>query len=629
MKYTLSEAQCRNFEVCSNREWLLPNGLGGYAMGTVSGSNTRRYHGLLVAAIEPPTVRQVLLANMEFEITGEGSTIGLGCNQYFGTVHPEGYQFLEQFSVGTFAYWRYRAAAMILEKRVAVHPGENATTIEFYNAGQKRFRLNLRPLVCHKFYHENFRFDAGYPGWMTLPKDETVVGHQGVELVLRHPEATRAPAVGWYYRFEYMREVERGLDPRDDLFCPCELTYDLPPGKAVTLVASVNGPAAPFKEWAEPDPSGANLATDLAAAAEKYIIQTPTRTSIIAGYPWFTDWGRDTMISLPGIFLCTQRPEMARKVISDYLSQRKQGLIPNRFVDHDETPEYNTVDATLWCLNAIYKTLVAEWDEKFARACLAAGKEIVDWHQKGTFFGIKVDPQDGLLTQGEEGVQLTWMDAKLGDWVVTPRRGKPVEINGLWINGLRALEWIANKLGEDGSSFAHAAGKAEASFEKKFWKPSLGYYFDTVDPEDASLRPNQVIAMALPFSPVDPEHASIALGAVSRELLTPVGLRTLGPEEPEYHDRFEGTMTDRDAAYHQGTVWPWLMGSYISAMKRFGGASSAELKRMLRAGREMLVECGVGGISEVYDGDEPRRPGGCPFQAWSVAEWLRAWCEDV
>jgi predicted glycogen debranching enzyme len=348
----------------------------------------------------------------------------------------------------------------------------------------------------------------------------------------------------------------------------------------------------------------------------------------MAGYPWFTDWGRDTMISIPGLCLHTGRVSEARKIILDYAAQMKQGLIPNRFVEDGEEPEYNTVDGTLWFANAIYQTLRAEWDEPFARKALKALEQMFQWHVKGTLYGIGVDPQDGLLRQGVPGVQLTWMDAKVGDWVVTPRHGKPVEINGLWINALRVLEWLSQKLEKDPSKYKQAAELAESNFESKFWRDILGHYLDTADPDDASLRPNQLIPMSLPFGPAKGENAKKALAKIGRELLTPVGLRSLGPTEPGYRGRYRGPLPELDAAYHQGTVWPWLLGPYVTALVKLTG-NKAEAKLILKNARDMLVEDGLGGISEVYDGDEPRGAGGCPWQAWSVGEILRAWVEDA
>ncbi len=630
MRYTLSEQQCRNLEVSSKREWLLTNGIGGYAMGTAAGINTRRYHGLLVAATTPPTGRMLLLASVDTTVQADGNPVGLSANQYPGAVFPEGYHYLREFSVGSVAVWRYKAAEMELEKRVRIHPGVNAVTIEYRNVGAIPLLLTLRPLICHRDYHSNFSDHASYPEELTFPKDGTVAREGNVSLFISHPKAQRLPVQGWYYRFEHARESDRGLNPRDDLYCPCELRYELLPGESAVLVASSQGGVKPISTDEDEPSTEFRLSPLLKEAAAKFFVKTKTRSSIIAGYPWFTDWGRDTMISIPGLCLQTGRIAEARQILTDYASQRHQGLIPNRFVESGETPDYNTVDATLWFANAVYKTLEAEWEPKFAKAMRVALEDIFDWHVKGTLFGIAVDPIDGLLTQGEAGVQLTWMDAKVGDWVVTPRHGKPVEINGLWINALRVMEWLAERTKGryDKAVFTAAAEKAESNFESKFWHEHLGHYLDTVDPADASLRPNQVIAMALPFSPVDPEHARRALVVVARDLLTTNGLRTLGPNEPGYRGRYKGPLPDLDASYHQGTAWPWLLGPYVTAISKYTG-DRQEAKRILREAKSMITEYGLGGIAEVYDGDEPQEAGGCPWQAWSVAEILRAWSEDV
>jgi len=628
MKIVVEARQCKNFEVSSRREWLLANGIGGFAMGTVSGANTRRYHGHLVAATVPPNTRVNLLGNVEAFIQGEGNPIGLSCNQYQGAVYPEGYQYLERFvATSQSVAWIYRAQGMDLEKRLVVHPGHNAVTIRYTNTGKRQVGLTLRPLVLHRSYHANFRSREGYPQGLVFPKNRTVIDDGGVSLILRHEGAQRVPALGWYYRFDYPRELERGLDSKEDLFCPCELRYELLPGESAVLVASTEERVAPFEPMNEQEmPTG--LAAALREAASPFFVKTKKRTTIIAGYPWFTDWGRDTMISIPGLCLHTGRVADARRIIVDYAAQMKQGLIPNRFVEEGVEPEYNNVDGTLWFANAIYRTLEAEWEEAFARRAFRALEEMFQWHVKGTLFGIGVDEAERLLRQGAPGIQLTWMDAKVDDWVVTPRHGKPVEINGLWINAVRILEWLAGKLGKPATRYTAAADKAEAHFEDKFWREPLGYYLDTAEPDDASLRPNQVIAMSLPFTPMSEGRARQALAIVGRELLTPVGLRTLAPDAPGYRGRFKGPLAELDAAYHQGSVWPWLLGPYATALVRFTG-DRAGAKRILKPIREMLDEFGLGGIAEVYDGDEPRSAGGCPWQAWSVAETLRAWIEDA
>jgi glycogen debranching enzyme len=627
MAYHLDEFACKNLEVSMRREWLLTNGIGGFAMGSASGINTRRYHGHLVAATEPPATRMVLLASMDAFAQALGNPTGISANQYPGAIFPQGYLYARKFSAGNAVRWSFKGADFEMDKVLRMHQGINAVTLEYENLGDETLLLLLRPLVSHKFYHQNFHESPDYPSSLSFPKNGTVIENGGVSLYLQHPKAERSPIQGWYYRFEHFRETERGLDPRDDLYCPCELRYELAPGERAVIVASTEPDVKPLGPSEPEGPEGYRIKPQLEAAAKKFLVVTATRTSIIAGYPWFTDWGRDTMIALPGTLLHTGRVAEARQILSDYASQMFQGLIPNRFVERGEHPDYNTVDATLWFANTIYKTLLAQWDEPFAQTMLGRLREVWAWHRKGTLFGIRMDETDGLLTQGEPGVQLTWMDAKVGDWVVTPRHGKPVEINGLWVNFLRVMEWLAERLGEPTAEFAEAADRATTSFQAKFWRESLGFYLDTVDPDDASLRPNQVIAMALPFSPATGENAVRALSVVSRELLTPVGLRTLGPGEPGYRGRYVGPIQEMDAAYHQGTAWPWLLGPYVTALVKLTG-DKAEGKRLLKNAKSMLQESGLGGIAEVYDGDNPQYPNGCPWQAWSAAEMLRAFVED-
>jgi glycogen debranching enzyme len=626
MRYRLDEAASRNLETMLSREWVLPNGIGGYAMGTAAGVNTRRYHGHLIAAATPPTGRTLLLAAIDAEVEVGSVSRGISSNQYPGTLHPEGYRYLQEFSVDRVATWRYQAGNAIVEKRLFVHDGTNVVTIEYENCGSNPFTLKLRPLVCHRDHHGNFSETSQYPDRLGFEPGLTTIDHGGLVLKIHHDQATRVPVDGWYFRFEHVRDAERGLDPRDDLYCPCELSYRLAPGEKAVLQAGISESGLPPQDPPLPESSDQDLQAMLTDAASKFFVASPTRTTILAGYPWFTDWGRDTMISIPGLCVATNRIADGRQILRDYASQIRRGLIPNRFVEVGEEPDYNTVDATLWFANAAYKLLDGEWDAGFAQEMLAAITEIYDCHMAGTDFGIKVDPADGLLTQGEPGVQLTWMDAKIGEWVVTPRHGKPVEINGLWINLLRVLAWLHERLGSDGNRFAYQAEEAAECFEQKFWHPKRGHYLDTVDPMDASLRPNQIIAMALPFSPCDPAHARRAMKVVGKQLYTPNGLRTLGPNEPAYRGRFEGPMSERDAVYHQGTVWPWLLGSYATSLYKYCDARNEAL-RVLGEAERMLQEQGLGGIAEVYDGDAPQRPGGCPWQAWSVAEILRALVE--
>jgi predicted glycogen debranching enzyme len=625
MEFQLTANECRNLETSSEKEWLLANGIGGYAMGSASGINSRRYHGHLVAAIDPPTERMVLLAAVEAVIEVSGTTYEISTNRYSGAVHPEGYRRQNGFHAGEEAVWTWEIPSGLIEKRLRLHSGSNGCTVEFANLGTERLTLRLRPLVCHKPHHQNFRWYEGYPERTELADGVTTVWHEGIGIVLRHPEAKRETVADWYYNFWHERESERGLDPTDDLYSPIELTYEVFPGERIRFAC---GDSADVVIQSAPKSSGevGRLKEALISATGKFVVETERRTSLLAGYPWFSDWGRDTMISLPGILLCTGHIETARRVLRDYAAEVRDGLIPNVFSEVGGGAHYNTADATLWFVNAVYLTLQSGWDEAFAREMAPVLMTIFEHHLAGTRYGIGVDPTDGLLRQGEPGAQLTWMDAKIGDWVVTPRHGKAVEINALWINALHCMAWIRGRLDLGAEVESLAASQAAEAFESKFWCEELGYFLDTVDPIELSLRPNQLIALSLSFPAARGDRARRALGEVEKHLLTPKGLRTLDPRHPSYQGRFEGSMADRDAAYHQGTVWPWLLGPYASATMRVDG-DSVRAKAALEGMVAMLADVGLGGISEVYDGDAPHRGGGCPWQAWSVAEALRAWTE--
>ena len=625
MPFRLDQVQCRNFEISSRREWMLPNGIGGYAMGTVSGANTRRYHGHLVAAIPPPISRTVLLASIEaFADAGRGM-VPLSTNQYAGAIHPEGFLGLTGFEVGKEAVWTHESFGVRIEKRISMPPGANACRIEYVNVGAAPFSLTLGPLVCHKFYHHTFRHSETYPESLSVTKDRTELSDSGIPLILEHTGATAKPLKEWYYRIEHLRDYERGLDAYQDLFCPCELVYELAPGERAVLIAEAPGPGISIPVGQHQ--GGNTLGSILLEAANPYLVTDGKRNTILAGYPWFTDWGRDTMIALPGICLTTGRWSEAKAILLDAISQMKGGLIPNRNCEGEE-PEYNTADATLWMAHSAHRALEHQWDIDLAVNCADALQEVFRFHLEGTRHGIQLDPRDGLLRQGEGEAQLTWMDAKVDGVPITPRHGKAIEINGLWIHALRVMEWLAKRLERDSKDYSQMAEQATLSFESTFWREDLGHYLDVAEPDDPSLRPNQVIAMSLPFAPFDPDHAKRALEIVGRKLLTPCGLRTLSPDDPRYRGRFEGALPELDRAYHQGTAWPWLLGPYVTALVKFTGDRPAA-RRIIQRAKEMLMEYGLGGIAEVYDGDVPQRPGGCPWQAWSNAEILRAWTEDL
>lgn len=619
--YRLGKNELKDVDACTQREWLLTNGIGGFAMGTVTGLNTRRYHGFLVSATTPPTGRVLVFPACDVFASLGKRVVALSSNQYPDAVYPDGIQSLIGFEYGDHVTWQYRSGDIIIDKKLTLVPGVNQVNLSFTNKGNKRIMLRLNPLICIRDFHANFVERDTFPAGIELNSGSTVIREGTVELKLYHPDAVRRPVHGWYYRFDHSIETERGLNPRDDLYCPFELELELDAGATWTMSATTDGDVHELPTTGQQAQTQDTAVDRLKHSAKHFLVRTPTRTSIIAGYPWFSDWGRDTMIAIPGICLRTGQVEAARQILRDYASQISQGLIPNRFVEKGEKPDYNTVDATLWFGNAIYRTLQTEWNQEFAVEMLGKLRDIVRWHRNGTYFGIKVDPQDGLLMQGEQGLQLTWMDAKIGDWVVTPRHGKPVEINGLWINLLKVSAWLANELNEDASPFETAAKLASNHFDKKFWHEALGYYLDTAEPNDASLRPNQVIAMSLPFSPCDPAHSKRALKAVTEKLLTPVGLRTLSPDSPNFISHFRGPMAQLDEAYHQGTVWPWLWGSYIRALIATGTPAN-EAQALLANIDTMQSEFGLGGVAECYDAEEPYQPSGCPWQAWSVGEIL-------
>ena len=463
-----------------------------------------------------------------------------------------------------------------------------------------------------------------------------------------NPTAQFAADGTWYFAHQYEAERDRGLDSSEDLWKMGTLTLEVGPGQPAFVVASLSdrtidaGEVARLEaaERTRQSPAFADPFTArLAHAAEQYVVRRQDGgPTVIAGYPWFTDWGRDTMIALPGLLLSRGRFDEARDVIRGFLAHRDGGLLPNRFPDRGEAPEYNTVDATLWLFQAAFAYVTASGDDAFVREILPALKEILRFHLEGTRHGIRVDPRDRLLAAGEPGAQLTWMDAKVGDVVVTPRHGKPVEINALWYNALRIAALLAQAAGDYGTSAScsREAELVEQSFARAFWNPSRGCLYDVVGGpagDDPAIRPNQLFAFSLPFPLLDPEQRRSVMRVVEKELLTPFGLRTLARGEAGYVPRFRGGPWERDTAYHQGTVWPWLIGPYVRGyLAAFGRNPSnvAACRRLLEPLEAHLSsDACLGQVSEVFDAEEPYRPGGCPAQAWSVAELLRLMTVDL
>jgi predicted glycogen debranching enzyme len=646
------ESICRNLDAACRREWLETNGIGGFASSTIIGLNTRRYHGLLVAATKPPVGRMVLLSKIEETLVIGGRRFDLSCNRYPGVVHPQGYAHLKQFRQDPFAVFVYEVEGVVLEKSVFMIHGENTTVIQYSVASTADLpcTLELRPLIAFRDYHSTTHENGALnPTLQIEPGRVTVSPYQGCpNLCLAHSAADVSREAAWYRNFEYTVEQERGLDYREDLFSPMAMSFDLSHNANATVVASTEARSADVagryraEEVARRNaitsaaPSKEAFVQMLARAADQFVVRRGTGTTVIAGYHWFSDWGRDTMIALPGLTLATGRYEDARGMLLAFAESVDRGMLPNRFPDAGETPEFNTVDATLWFFEAVRAFAEHTEDYEFLHTRLyPVLTDIIAWHVRGTRYGIRMDT-DGLLLAGEPGVQLTWMDAKVGDWVVTPRHGKPVEIQALWYNALCTMEDLAARFGdeENATSYKELADRARSAFGQLFWNESAGCLYDVVsgDSRDGSVRPNQILAVSLFHSMLSGEKARAVVAVVERDLLTPYGLRSLAPSDGEYRGRYEGDPHSRDSAYHQGTVWPWLMGPFLTAYLKVNARSAKARKQAaewLTEIRRFIQDEGVGQIPEVFDGDAPHRPGGCLAQAWSVGELLRLSVEEI
>jgi predicted glycogen debranching enzyme len=638
---------CSDFEAAANREWLETNGIGGFASSTISGLNRRRYHALLVAATQPPAGRVVLLSKLEETIVfGDGRRIDLSTNQYRGAVHPHGYQWTTGFRLDPFPIWNFTVEGVELEKTLFMVYGENTSVVQYRllkaPAGQE-MRFELRPLVAFRDYHSLTHANGAACGDVRLSADlASVCLYNGMPTLHLAHSADRVDTAGnWYYNFEYQAERERGLDDCEDLFNPLTFSFALSKATPATIIASSEVQSVDeAKQLRECElrrraqitaaaPANDEVVKVLTQAADQFLVRRGTDWTVLAGYPWFTDWGRDTMIALPGLTLSTGRHEIARSVLRNFARFVDQGMLPNRFPDSGEQPEYNTADATLWYFEAIRQYVQVSGDVALARELYPVLAGIIDWHLKGTRYGIHV-LENGLLHAGEPGVQLTWMDAKIADWVVTPRSGCPVEIQALWHNALKIAADLARSFAhkDEAERYEHAAARLESNFERIFWNEAEGCLFDVVDGNacDAAIRPNQIFAVSLHHPLLTGDRARAVLDVVERELLTPYGLRTLSPRDRDYRGRFEGDMRSRDSAYHQGTVWPWLLGHFVSGYLRVHGrdaATRAKVSAWLEPLRIYVMDVGVGQIAEVFDGDDPHGPGGCFAQAWSVAELLR------
>ena len=656
----LGRGDCGRFESAVRKEWLVTNGLGGFASGTVAGLNTRRYHGLLVAALRPPQQRTLAVAKIDTRACYDGTAYPLFTNEFgTGTIDPHGYRWIESFHLDhLIPVWTWALADARLEQRIWMDHGHNTVRLSFTLArATAPVSLTATPLVTWRDFHGHTR-DGGEVA--TDPISGGAAVHAGAGAPPCRIVADRAafrPHPEWYWDFRHRMEAERGLDAAEDLFSPGSFTCALRPGETVTFSCSLEDVAADGgresleRERARQAELLRALPAEepawvrhLALAADQFVVRRslpdgadPTGTAagrtVIAGYPWFGDWGRDTMIALPGLTLTTGRAAIAADILRTFRRYLDGGMLPNRFpdeVDRGAGAEYNTVDATLWYFHAVHQYLLHTGDLGLVEELFPSLVEIVDRHRRGARHAIRVDADDGLLYAGEPGVQLTWMDAKVGDWVVTPRIGKPVEVNALWHNALRVLADLAHRLGaaEDHARYRAAAEQAADSFRRRFWYPAGGYLHDVIDgPEggpDHRLRPNQIFAVSLPFPLLADVQAKSVVDVCGRRLWTSYGLRSLAPADPAYVGRYGGGPAERDAGYHQGTVWGWLLGPFATAHYRVY-RDPAATRGILAPLKDHLADAGLGSISEVFDGDPPHLPGGCVAQAWSVAEVLRAW----
>jgi predicted glycogen debranching enzyme len=646
MANELSSADSKQFAGAA--EWLEADGLGGFASGTVNGMRTRRYHALLLTAVTPPTGRFVLVNGFDAWVNTPAGTFALSSQLYPpDVVHPDGVQRIESFAVEPWPRWCFLLEdGTRIEQEIFARHGAPVVILSWrLTEPQVGVTLSLRPFLSgrdyHALHHENpaFRFDAevqdGRVIWSSYPD---------VPRIMAFANGTYTHQPDWYRNFLYQEEQARGLDHTEDLATPGIFRWSLSQGEAVLIltVEDQTGGMLPLTDM----PVHEYLQTVRAAelqrrqrfpsrlhrAADAYLVRRGEGKTIVAGYPWFTAWGRDTFIALRGLCLATGRLDEARDILLAWAGAVSQGMLPNRFPDRGDVPEFNSVDASLWYIITVHDFFqamaakqreVSPRDQQILRDAIDA---ILSGYAKGTRYSIHLD-DDGLLAAGEPGVQLTWMDAKIGDWVITPRVGKPVEVEALWLNALHI-----------GSTFSprwqELFTRGCEALLRRFWHEEGGYLYDVVDVEhqpgtaDPSFRPNQIFAVGgLPVSLLDADRARRVVEAVEARLWTPLGLRSLAPAEPGYRPQCQGGVSERDSAYHQGTVWPWLMGPFVEAWVRVRG-STPESKRDARTRYlepllRHLDEAGLGHISEAADGDPPHTPRGCPFQAWSVGEVLR------
>lgn len=640
--FAIDPANPQSVERALKTEWLLTNGLGGYAMGTLLGANTRRYHGLLVAATAPPVGRTLALHSLIEQLIVGDSAHDLATHQFGDQLmlHPQGWHHLREVicEPNCRIEWRYEVNSIRISKTVSTLTARNGIALHYtVRHAPPGARLRLRALLTMRDFHALSRENRDI-GSVDIDREGLVcirVGEHGLRCFGNVRAWHSDPQ--WWRNFAYQRDRERGQEWIEDQWSPGYFDCEIRGGAetrisfAIAMDSAIPVRVPPIEMIEKPkcDP----MVNRLHAAAEQFIVQRRAgeqwSTSVIAGYPWFGDWGRDTMIALPGLMLCTGRFDEARSTLLTFARNLRNGLIPNLFDDYGGAAHYNTVDASLWFIHAAHELWSAA---KSADAdIIAACRRIIAAYRNGTDFNIRMD-EDGLIIAGDEQSQLTWMDAKRDGVVFTPRHGKAVEINALWFNALRCVAEMTDDQRERDDLTA-LSDRAAESFREKFWWQDRACLRDVLNPRETAsdeLRPNQIFAASLPFSPLEKEQQRAVVKIVGDRLLTPFGLRTLDPADPNYRGRYEGNLFERDRAYHNGTVWPWLIGPYCEALLRvndFNVASKRKVKKIIQPLIDEMsnlegARC-LWQIAEVYDGDPPHRPGGCPAQAWSVAEVLR------
>ncbi len=628
-----------NFETLSNKEYLLTNGIGGYCSASVSGANTRRYHGLLVAAFNPPTERLVLVSKLEETLVINRESFELSSNQYPDKIHPQGYSFIQNFVAETDkATWLYTVNGCQIQKTISVVQGQNTVVVTYQNLSAQSVELQLMPLLVYRDYHAMFfeqeKFDfyteeiannylkiyAEYgakPVYMQLDKGDWKTSHN------------------WYKRFQYKQEEARGFNFEEDAISIGKADIELAVNEIVQIIFSTNeiedisNNTSLFK--IEDNKTNRHFIDDLITSSRQFIVhrKSTNGSTVIAGYHWFTDWGRDTMIALRGISIATGNEEEARSILQTFFDTLSEGMLPNRFPDYaNDTVEYNTIDATLWLFVALYDYHEKFTNNNFITSILPQLKSIINWHIKGTRFNIHTT-EEGLLYGGEIGYQLTWMDARIGDFVVTPRIGCPVEINVLWYNALCIYNYFSTTIsGKEDAAIAQLSTNCKAAFVQYFWNKN-DYLNDVIIPNsyvDASIRPNQIYAVSLPFSPLNIQQQTSVLNCVETNLLTAFGLRTLNKENPDFKPIYQGDAWHRDNAYHQGTVWPFLWGEWAMAFLKLNKFSETACKKIWEHTTELqnhfYNEGCAFAIAEIFDGLKPNTGKGCVQQAWSVGNML-------